>query len=99
MKGRPGFCSGHRGEGREKLTEVILRGDHNPGGSQLAVTRKKLPGGKGSGDEIREDRVKVSEDIRFQRNTRLFAGRDRKGVPIQEVYQEAMKKSLTSLCA
>jgi uncharacterized protein (TIGR00299 family) protein len=78
----------------EGLSEVILRESTTLGVRSYPVSRKKLP------REIREVetqygrvRVKVSGELRFQpeyEDCKRIALE--KGVPIQEVYQEAMKK-------
>jgi uncharacterized protein (DUF111 family) len=78
----------------EKLTEVILRETTTLGVRAYAVTRKKLP------RELKEIqtkygmvRVKVSGGIRFQpeyEDCKRIALE--KKVPIQEVYQEAMRQ-------
>ncbi len=78
----------------EKLSELILRESTTLGVRNYLVGRKKLP------REVREVetrfgkvRVKVSGDFRFQPeydDCRRIAME--KGVPIQEVYAEAMKK-------
>ena len=95
-KGRPGILLRVIAEEKdaEKLTEAILRETTTLGVRSYSVTRKKLP------REVREVetkygkiRVKISGDIRFQpeyEDCRRVAME--KGVPIQEVYQEAMKK-------
>jgi hypothetical protein len=95
-KGRPGILLRVIAEEKdaEKLTEVILRETTTLGVRSYAVTRKKLP------REVKEVetkygkiRVKISGDIRFQpeyEDCRRVAME--KGVPIQEVYQEAMKQ-------
>ena len=79
---------------RTALSEVILRESTTLGVRSYPVSRKKLP------REIREVetqygkvRVKVSGELRFQpeyEDCKRIALE--KGVPIQEVYQEAMKK-------
>jgi uncharacterized protein (TIGR00299 family) protein len=78
----------------EGLSEVILRESTTLGVRSYPVSRKKLP------REIREVetqygrvRVKVSGELRFQpeyEDCKRIALE--KGVPIQEVYQEAMRK-------
>jgi len=78
----------------EALSELILRESTTLGVRSFSVDRKKLP------REVREVetrygkvRVKVSGEIRFQPeydDCRRIARE--KGVPIQEVYWEAMKK-------
>ena len=78
----------------EKLSELILRESTTLGVRNYPVGRKKLP------REVREVetrfgkvRVKVSGEFRFQPeydDCRRIAME--KGVPIQEVYMEAMKK-------
>jgi hypothetical protein len=95
-KGRPGILLRVISEEKdaEKLTEVILRETTTLGVRSYAVTRKKLP------REVKEVetkygkiRVKISGDIRFQpeyEDCRRVAME--KGIPIQEVYQEAMKQ-------
>jgi len=78
----------------EALSDLILRESTTLGVRSFSVNRKKLP------REVREVetrygkvRVKVSGEIRFQPEyddcRRIARG---KGVPIQEVYWEAMKK-------
>jgi hypothetical protein len=76
------------------LSEVILRESTTLGVRSYPVSRKKLP------REIRDVetkygrvRVKVSGELRFQpeyEDCKRIALE--KGVPIQEVYQEAMRK-------
>jgi hypothetical protein len=76
------------------LTEIILRETTTLGVRSYPVTRKKLP------REVREVetkfgriRVKVSGEVRFQpeyEDCRRVAME--KGIPIQEVYQEAVKQ-------
>jgi hypothetical protein len=95
-KSRPGILLRVIAEERdaEKLTEVILKETTTLGVRSYPVTRKKLP------REIKEMetkygkiRVKISGDIRFQpeyEDCRRVAME--KGIPIQEVYQEAMKQ-------
>jgi len=95
-KSRPGILLRVIAEERdaEKLTEVILKETTTLGVRSYAVMRKKLP------REIKEMetkygkiRVKISGDIRFQpeyEDCRRVAME--KGIPIQEVYQEAMKQ-------
>jgi uncharacterized protein (TIGR00299 family) protein len=78
----------------EALSDIILRESSTLGVRSYAAARKKLP------REIKEVetkygrvRVKVSGDLRFQpeyEDCKRIALE--KGVPIQEVYQEAMKK-------
>jgi uncharacterized protein (DUF111 family) len=78
----------------ETLSELILRESTTLGVRRYMVGRKKLP------REVREVetkygrvRVKVSGEMRFQpeyEDCRRIALE--RGVPIQEVYQEAMKK-------
>ncbi|MBU1205602.1 MAG: nickel pincer cofactor biosynthesis protein LarC [Proteobacteria bacterium] len=77
----------------EALSDIILRESSTLGVRSYAAARKKLP------REIKEVetkygrvRVKVSGDLRFQpeyEDCKRIA--QEKGVPIQEVYQEAMK--------
>jgi uncharacterized protein (DUF111 family) len=78
----------------EALSELILRESTTLGVRRYMVSRKKLP------REVKEVetkygrvRVKVSGEMRFQPEyedcKRIALER---GVPIQEVYQEAMKK-------
>jgi len=77
----------------EALSDLILRESTSLGVRSYAVHRKKLP------REIKEIdtkygriRVKISGDLRFQpeyEDCKRVALE--KGVPIQEVYQEAMK--------
>jgi hypothetical protein len=81
-------------KGADALSEVILRESTTLGVRSYPVSRKKLP------REIREVetrygrvRVKVSGELRFQpeyEDCKRIALE--KGVPIQEVYQEAMRK-------
>ena len=81
-------------EDAEKLSEIILKETTTLGVRRYPVMRKKLP------REVKEIetkfgkiRVKTSGDIRFQpeyEDCRRVAME--KGVPIQEVYQEAMKQ-------
>jgi uncharacterized protein (TIGR00299 family) protein len=95
-KNRPGTLLRVIAEERdaERLSELILRESTTLGVRNYPVGRKKLP------REVREVetrfgkvRVKVSGDLRFQPeydDCRKIARE--KGVPIQEVYAEAMKK-------
>ena len=81
-------------KGADALSEVILRESTTLGVRSYPVSRKKLP------REMREVetrygrvRVKVSGELRFQpeyEDCKRIALE--KGVPIQEVYQEAMRK-------
>jgi hypothetical protein len=94
-KNRPGTLLrviAHEGEA-EALSDLILRESTSLGVRSYAVHRKKLP------REVKEIdtkygriRVKISGDLRFQpeyEDCKRVALE--KGVPIQEVYQEAMK--------
>jgi hypothetical protein len=95
-KNRPGTLLRVIAEERdaEKLSELILRESTTLGVRRYDVIRKKLP------REVKEVetrygtvRVKVSGDLRFQPeydDCRRIALE--KGVPIHEVYREAMKK-------
>jgi hypothetical protein len=95
-KSRPGILLRVIAEEKDagNLTEIILRETTTLGVRSYPVTRKKLP------REVREVetkygkiRVKVSGEVRFQpeyEDCRRVA--IEKGVPIQEVYREAMKQ-------
>ena len=95
-KSRPGILLRVISEEKdaEKLTEIILRETTTLGVRSYPVARKKLP------REVKEVetkygkiRVKVSGEVRFQpeyEDCRRVAMET--GVPIQEVYQEAMKQ-------
>jgi hypothetical protein len=95
-KGRPGVLLRVIAEEKdaEGLTEVILKESTTLGVRRYEVARKKLP------REVREVetkygkvRVKTSGDLRFQpeyEDCRRVALE--KAVPIQEVYQEALKQ-------
>ncbi len=95
-KNRPGTLLRVIAEERDagRLTEVILRESTTLGVRFYPVMRKKLPREmKEIETKYGKIRVKISGDLRFQpeyEDCRRVALE--KGVPIQEVYQEAMKQ-------